>query len=220
MKKILLSICAVILMTFPAHAEKRLGLSLAHTMFDSSGTETTKSSGEKNNGDAEEDVLVPSFFFEVAGSSGRALGFDIVPVDNQELGSGTGSDDDAETSGANKASAELTGHYTIYGLAPVGSAGAYLKAGISMATIDTTENLATGTKYGNEDVKGLVLGVGVNKEKDNGAFFRVEGTYTDYEDVSFLGTFNGNATGDSAVRNKIDADIDAVALRISLGKSF
>ena len=57
-------------------------------------------------------------------------------------------------------------------------------------------------------------------EKDNGAFFRVEGTYSDYEDVTFLGTFNGNATGDSAVRNKIDADIDAVALRISLGKSF
>ena len=220
MKKILLSICAAILITFPAHAEKRIGLSLAHTMFDTNGTETTKSSGEKNNGDAEEDVLVPSLFFEIANSDGRALGFDIVAVDNQELGSGTGSDDDAETSGANKASAELTGHYSIYGLAPIGSAGGYFKAGLAMATIDTTETLATGTKYGNEDVKGLLIGIGVNKEKDNGAFFRVEGTYTDYEDVSFLGTFNGNATGDSAVRNKIDADIDAVALRISLGKSF
>ena len=220
MKKILLSICAIMLITFSAHAEKRIGLSLAHTILDTSGTETTKSSGEKNNGSAEEDVLVPSLFFEIANSDGRALGFDIVAVDNQELGSGTGSDDDAETSGANKASAELTGHYSIYGLAPIGSAGGYFKAGLAMATIDTTETLATGTKYGNEDVKGLLIGIGVNKEKDNGAFFRVEGTYTDYEDVTFLGTFNGNAAGDSAVRNKIDADIDALALRISLGKSF
>ena len=220
MKKILLSVCAMMLITSSAHADKRIGISAAFTMFDTSGTETTKSSSEKNSTTKEEEVVVPSLFFEIANDRGAALGFDIVPVDNQELGSGTGSDDDAETSGANKASAELTGHYTVYGLAPIGSAGGYLKAGLAYATIDTTETLATGTKYGNEDVKGFVIGVGVNKERDNGAFFRVEGTYTDYEDVSFLGTFNGNATGDSAVRNKIDADIDAVALRISLGKSF
>ncbi len=220
MKKILLSICAVMLITFSAHAEKRIGISAAFTMLDTSGTETTKSSKQKNSTSKEENVVVPSLFFEIANDDGRALGFDIVPVDNQELGSGTGSDDDAETSGANKASAELTGHYTIYGLMPVGSNGGYIKAGLAYATIDTTETLKTGTSYGNEDVNGFVLGVGVNKESDAGTFFRVEGTYTDYEDVNFKGSFNGNATGDSANRNEIDADIDAIALKISLGKSF
>ena len=54
----------------------------------------------------------------------------------------------------------------------------------------------------------------------NGAFFRTELTRTDYEDVTFLGSFNGNAAGDSAVRNKVDANVDATALRVSFGKSF
>ena len=220
MKKILLSICAIMLITFSAHAEKRIGLSLAHTILDTSGTETTKSSGEKNSTSKEEDVIVPSFFLEFANDDGRAFGIDVVPVDDMELGSGTGSDDDAETSGANKASAELTGHMTLYGLVPVGSAGAYLKAGLAMATIETTETLKTGTSYGNENVKGFIVGLGLNKDNANGTFFRVEGTYTDYDDVNFKGSFNGNAAGDSAVRNEIDADIDAVAIRLSVGRSF
>ena len=49
----------------------------------------------------------------------------------------------------------------------------------------------------------------------NGTFFRSELTYTDYEDVSI----NGTADSDG-VKNKIDADIDAVAFRISIGKAF
>ncbi len=220
MKKIFLSICAIMLITFSAHAEKRIGVSAALTMFDTSGTETTKSSGEKNNGEESETVIVPSVFFEFVGDTGVALGFDIVPVDNQELGSGSRTDDDAETSGDNKASAELTGHYTVYGLKPVGSAGAYLKFGLARATIDTTETLSTGTVYGNEDVDGLVIGLGLNREGDNGGFFRFESTYTDYDDVTINGSFGGNAAGDSAVRNKIDADIDALAIRLSVGRSF
>ena len=103
---------------------------------------------------------------------------------------------------------------------PFGDQGAYIKAGVAQATIDTTETLKTGTKYGNEDVNGLMLGIGVERSSANGAFFRTELTRTDYEDVTFLGSFNGNAAGDSAVRNKVDANVDATALRISFGKSF
>ena len=158
--------------------------------------------------------MVPAIFFEIANDRGLALGVDFTPAD-AELGSGTGDDDDAETSGANKASAELTGHYTIYGLLPVGSAGAYLKAGVAHASIDTLETLATGTEYGNADVNGVLVGLGFNRESGNGGFFRMEGTYTDYEDV----TFNGSLDGDS-VRNVIDADVDALAIRIAFGKAF
>ena len=50
---------------------------------------------------------------------------------------------------------------------------------------------------------------------DNGMFFRTEATYTDYEDVSFT----GSADADS-VKNKIDAEVDALAFRISIGKAF
>ena len=212
MKKLLVYLVATMFMAASAYAEKRLGVSLAYTMFDSSGTEETKSSGEKNSGSVEEDVIVPALFFEVANDNGLALGLDFTPV-NQEIGSGTGDDDDAETSGANKASAELTGHYTAYVLIPVKAA--YIKAGVAHASIDTTENLATGTEYGNADVNGILFGIGFERERDNGGFFRMEGTYTDYEDV----TFNGALDGDS-VRNVIDADVDALAIRISVGKAF
>ena len=219
MKKILLTVTAFLFVTANAFAAGNIGISGAFTNLDSSGTETTKSSGEKNSTTKSEDVVVPSLFIEFETRAPFLIGFDIVPV-TSDLGSGTGDDDDAETSGANKASAEISAHGTVYALLPVGSNGAYFKAGYAIANVDTTETLATGTTYGNESVTGLTVGLGFQKDNSNGSFFRIEGTYTDYEDLNFKGSLNGNAVGDSAVRNEIDADIDATALRISLGKAF
>ena len=220
MKKILTFVSALMLITFSAHAEKRIGVSGALSMFDSSGTETVKSSGTKNDGSHDETVIVPSLFIEIANDAGLTLGLDYVPV-QAEIGSSvnartdTDTDDASDTAGDNKAAAELTGHFTAYLLAPVGGNGAYLKGGLALATIETTESLATGTTYGNEDVYGILVGAGINRDLDNGMFFRTEATYTDYEDVSFT----GSADADS-VRNKIDAEVDALAFRISIGKAF
>ena len=194
MKKVLIYIVASMFIAASAYAEKRIGVSVAYTMFDSSGTEETKSSGEKNSTSVEEDVIVPAIFFEIANDRGLALGV---------------------TAGDNDVSAELAGHFTIYGLLPVGSNGAYLKAGVAHASIDTTETLATGTEYGNADVNGILVGLGFNRESGNGGFFRMEGTYTDYEDVQFKGSLDGDS-----VRNVIDADVDAIAIRLSVGKAF
>ena len=220
MKKIFTFVSALMLIAFSAHAEKRIGVSGALSMFDSSGTETVKSSGTKNDGSHDETVVVPSLFLEIANDQGLTLGLDYVPV-QAEIGSSTNArtdtdtDDASDTAGDNKASAELTGHFTAYLLAPVGGSGAYLKGGVALATIDTTENLATGTTYGNEDVFGMLIGAGFSRDLDNGAFLRTEATYTDYEDVSFT----GSADSDS-VRNKIEAEVDALAFRISIGKAF
>ncbi len=213
MKKILIYVIATMFMAVSAYAEKRVGVSLAYTMFESAGTEETKSSAEKNSTTVEEDVLVPAIFVEFANDRGAALGIDYTPADS-ELGSGTGDDDDAETSGANKASAELTGHFTLYGLVPMGSGGAYLKAGVAHASIDTTENLATGTTYGNADVNGIIVGLGFERETNDG-FLRMEATYSDYEDVKFRGALDSDS-----VRNVVDADVDALAFRISVGRAF
>ena len=221
MKRLILSICAVMLIAFSAHADKRIGVLCSFdTTFDSSGTETTKSSGEKNSATEEEDVIVPSLFVEFANDRGIALGFDIVPVDNQELGSGTGSDDDAETSGANTASAELTGHYTLYGLAPLGSGGAYFKFGLARATIDTTENLSTGTTYGNEDVDGVLVGIGLNRVGLTVEHFLEWKVLTQIMMTLTLKVHLMVTQLVTAVRNEIDADIDALAFRISVGRSF
>ncbi len=219
MKKILILVSAILFTSASAFAAGNIGISVANTSFDTSGTETTKSSGEKNSTTKDEDVIIPSLFIEFQTPAPFLVGLDIVPVEG-ELGSGTGSDDDNESSGANKASAELAAHVTGYALLPLGSRGAYAKLGVSVAKIDTTEELATGTSYGNENVTGYMIGLGVQKDNSNGSFFRLEATHTDYEDANFKGSFNGNAVGDSAVRNEVDADVDATAIRISLGKSF
>ena len=219
MKKILLSLVALMFISANAFAGVNVGISGAFTSLLTDGTETTKSSGQKNTGSKLEQVIVPSLFLEFQTEMGIAVGVDLVPG-SADLGSGTGRDDDAETAGANKASAELTSHNTIYALVPLGGSGLYVKGGLARATIDTTETLATGTKYGNEDVDGLIFGLGYQADRDNGLFIRAEGTYTDYDSVKFKGSLGGNAAGDSAVRNVIDADIDAIALRVSVGKAF
>ena len=214
MKKILTMITAILFVSASAYAEMRIGISGALTGLSTDGTETTKSSNQKNTGSRDEDVVVPSLFIEHSPNGGIAFGLDVVPGE-AELGTGTGADDDAETSGANKAGAELESHITAYVLLPVRDNGFYLKAGVAMATVNTTEVLATGTTYGNEDINGLLVGAGVHKQNDNGMFFRLEASYTDYEDVSITGSPDSDS-----VSNKVDADVDATAFRVSIGKAF
>jgi len=222
MKKIFIIATSIMLLTFANvnAAEKRIGVSAAFTQFSSDGSETMKSSGTKTSKTHDETVVVPSIFIEAANDNGLAIGLDFMPVE-AELGSGTNArtdtdtDDASDTAGDNKVSAELTSHTTLYLSKSLGDSGAYLKGGVAMATIDTTETLATGSVYGNEDVTGMLIGLGMNRDNANGTFFRTELTYTDYDDVSI----NGTADSDG-VKNKIDADIDAIAFRISIGKAF
>ena len=212
MKKLILTTLSIILLPIAAYsAETRIGFTAALSFFTSDGTETTKSSGEKNSTEIEEDVIVPGIFIEKENDNGFTFGFEYNPGE-AELGSGTGDNDDDETSGANKASAEVSGHMSFYGLIPTGPG--FVRLGIVRASVDTTETLATGTKYGDEDVNGFVIGYGVQRSGD-GNFVRLEGTYTMYDDL----TFNGSLDGDS-VRNKVDAEIDALAIKLSVGKNF
>ena len=220
MKKILTTLLVTLFVASTAHAEKRIGISGAYTMFSSDGTETVKSSAQKNEKTHDEDVVVPSIFVEFVNDNGVGIGLDFIPA-SAELGSAvnartdTDTDDASDTAGDNKVSAELTSHTTLYVLLPVRDSGFYLKGGMARATIDTTETLATGSTYGNEDVHGIMIGAGVSKDNDSGVFFRSEVTYTDYEDATFKGSLDTNS-----VRNTIDGNVDALAVRFSIGKSF
>ncbi len=216
MKKLIMFLVSALFAFSVANAETRIGISGAFTALETSGTETRKANSTKTSKTVEEDVLVPSIFAEYVTDYGVALGVDYIPVE-AELGSGTGANDDAETSGANKASAEITGHLTLYALVPMGESF-YLKAGYAMTSIDTTETLATGTAYGNETVNGYTVGVGLAADADNGYFYRLEGTYSDYEDADFNGTLLTEAS--ASVRNKVNAELEALAIRFSVGKSF
>ena len=64
--------------------------------------------------------------------------------------------------------------------------------------------------YGNASTEGLMAGIGMSRDLDNGAFARGELSYVDYDDISIT------STGGSTVK----ASVDSVNLTFSIGKSF
>ena len=219
MKKIILAISVLSLVSFSANAiERKIGVTAALSNFDSTGTETLKSSNNKTTADVSETVIVPSIFFEVVTDNGVGVGLDYVPAE-AEIGSksqtktDTDTDDASDTSGTNTAAAEVSGHTTLYLTFPVREA--FLKIGYVRADVDTTENLATGTTYGNKSVNGTMVSLGIDRDLANGKFFRAELAHTDYSSVSLTGSADSDG-----VSNQIEADVDSTALRLSIGKTF
>ena len=219
MKKLITSIFGFVLICFSANSvERKIGVTAAFTNFESSGTETMKSNGDKTSADVSESVIVPSLFFEITSDAGLGIGVDFIPSD-ADIGSKSktkvdiDTDDTADNGGTNKASAVVSGHQTIYLRIPVKAA--FLKLGYVDADIETTENLATGTTYGNKSVNGTMISIGFDRDLPKGTFLRAELAHTDYDDI----TLKGSSDTDG-VNNKVDADVDATSLRFSIGKVF
>ena len=216
MKKIHQLIIALIMLAFSStsYAEMKYGVSGALTFIDASGTETE--GGEKNSGDAENIVAIPSLFAEYAFSDTISLGIDYIPLKadvsdktkkrTDTETSVTGTATTTSTSRTQSAQAELENHITLYANYNMGN-GLYFKGGVAQVTLNTDESLGTGSKYGEDDIMGYVVGFGV----DSGNW-RTELTFTDYEDISLTSTV---ARTGVTTNNKIDADLDTVALRIS-----
>ena len=214
MKKII-TIAFAIFFSFSnlAYAEMRYGISGALTMIDATGSETE--GGETTNGAADNMVIIPSVFVEFDAGSNLSIGLDYIPMDadvsddvkqrTDTETSVTGDADETTTSRTQKAQAELTDHITLYANYDLG--GYYIKAGIAQVTINTTESLGTGSKYGNVDINGGVFGIGT--EEGN---HRFELVYTDYEDISITSSV---ARTDVSTNNKIEADLDTLAFKYS-----
>ena len=220
MKKFIISIFAAICFAATSNAEVLIGVSGAITGVDTTGTETLKSSSNQTSTSEQATTGVPSIFIEFVNDAGVGIGLDYIPADF-EIGArsvtktDTDVDDSSDTSGTNKASAEISNHLTAYVSVPVADTGAYVKLGYVQVTINTTESLATGTSYGNADINGWTGGLGFGKKFDNNAVVRIEGTYTDYDEINIT----GSADADS-VSNTIRAEPEAYALRLSLAYAF
>ena len=106
---------------------------------------------------------------------------------------------------------------SIYLTMPV-SDGAYVKAGYMQATLVTSENLATGSKYEDIDMTGLQVGAGYEGSLGDMAFWRAEGTYQMWDDLSTSGS-EANASDDST-KNKITAELGSVTGTLSVGMKF
>tara|TARA_B110001452_G_scaffold79851_1_gene65314 strand:- start:549 stop:1208 length:660 start_codon:yes stop_codon:yes gene_type:complete len=207
---------AAILMVLPSSAEVRVGLGLGQTAVESDGTQTLKDSSVKSTSSQDESTLIPSLFVEIANDSGFGLGLEIVPG-TADIGAKTRADDDEESSNGNKASAEINGLTSVYLMKTFGT-GFFVKAGMTQTEVVTTEALNTGSTYGNETVTGGLIGAGFTKTNDNGVFFRASAEYTDYDNISL--TSKTDVGGTAGSFNKISANVDTTAFKISIGKAF
>ena len=204
--KFLAYICSFLFVCGVANAEVKFGASLMVGQADTSGHELEAgSASDKNSKSIKETFIGGSIFIEAVGDNGLTVGLDYVPLD-VELGSGKRTDPSGTTgrdSGTRSASADVVNLITLYTNIPVGTGGYYGLLGVHSATVETSETLPTST-YGNEDILGLQVGVGLRS--GNAKF---EFSYSDFEDI----TLNGKG-GNS---NKIEADADAMMFKVAYG---
>ena len=215
MKKLLsIFLSFLFISTSLAKADVGIGVTGALHMFDASGTETTRQSNEKNNGTHSEDAIVPELFIEMIGDNGSALGISYIPTRDMGSKSRTDSNSDGD-SGTYTAKAELDNVIQIYVDTPtysVGPAGLYAKLGIQTATILTGESLNSGSTYPDEDVFGYTIGIGAKGDLTGGMYYKAELTYTNFEDYE--------ADSSSTPANKVEAELEAYAAKLSLGYKF
>ena len=193
-----------------------IGLTGAVHMFDVSGTETTRSSNEKNTGSHSEDVIVPEIFAEAILDNGAAVGISYIPT--RDMGSKSRADTNSEgDSGTYKAEAELDNVVQIYVDVPFGEVqgyNVYGKVGLQHATIVTLESLNSGSTYPDQDVYGFTVGLGTKGDLPygNNMYYKAEVTYTDFEDYT--------ADSNSSPANKVEAELEDIAAKLSIGYKF
>tara|TARA_Y100000768_G_C23974649_1_gene682429 strand:+ start:402 stop:1061 length:660 start_codon:yes stop_codon:yes gene_type:complete len=219
MKKSLTVLLSLLFISFQtANAETvGFGITGAYNFVEVSGTETTRTSNQLNSGDHSEEVLIPEIFGEFLLDNGGALGLSYIPTGN--MGSKSRKDTNTEgSSGTYKAEAELENVFQIYMdiPTPIGIAGndIYAKAGLQFATIATLESLNSGSTYPDEDVYGYSIGFGSKGDLaiGDGLYYKAEATYTD------LGEYS--AGDEAGTGNKVEADLESFAIKLSIGKKF
>tara|TARA_B110000503_G_scaffold31144_1_gene50308 strand:- start:424 stop:1074 length:651 start_codon:yes stop_codon:yes gene_type:complete len=216
MKKLLIISASILLAFANVNAvEKRIGIAAGYTNVEADGTETLKDSSKKASKSVDDNTVIPSIFFELAADNGFGLGIEHVPG-SADIGTQSRTDDDEETAGNNKASAEIDGLTSLYAIKTFDN-GLFLKAGMTQTDVITKETLATGSTYGNKSVDGKLIGIGIHKTRDNGVFFRASAEYTDYDSFKLT---SGVADAVTGTTNTIDADVDTTAFKISIGKAF
>ena len=223
MKKVLISTLGMLFMTASAFAAN-VGVSGTALYYSASGTETTKSSSEKNDKSDSGFAPMASVFVEQELGTGVTVGLDLMPY-SAKIGSGSmNKDDDAETSGTNKVDVNFKNHVTLYAEVPTnfgGIDGGFIKVGLHRVSVETDDVLSTGSKYGDEDITGFMLGFGKKGDLANGGFFKIEGQVSRYGGATFDAATGGNAAGDGSVFNKVELDdFTTAGIKFSVGKAF
>jgi len=216
MKKLLIITSTIFLYVISAQAGVNIGITGMAVDMTAKGSETLKTSSAVQNRTKSDTFGTPEIFIENERDSGVIIGLSVIPMD-AEISSNSLSRTDELTAGSstvtNKASAEFSGHSTLYLLLPINDSGLFGKVGIGRVDVKSTESLGTGAAYGDKVVNFKTIGLGYKKDLSDGMFARFEGSYSDYESIEL------KSTGSDAV-STIKGDIDTVNARFTIGKSF
>ena len=212
MKKIITTVGSILLLTIvSAKAEIGIGISGAMHFISGDGTETTRTSNQKNTGSHDEEAVVPEIFLEAIGDNGIALGVSYIPT--RDIGSKSRSDTNSDgDTGSYKAAAELDNVIKFYTDIPAGSIvgyPTYIHLGIQHVTLSTLESLNSGATYPDADLFGATIGLGTKGDLGNNLYYKGEVSYTNFE------TYEATGAG-----NKVVADLEDYAAKISIGYKF
>ena len=225
MKKILIGFFASLILSSAAFAgQYGVGVTGSFASISAEGTEADKdgtadTSVRKAN--ASHDVIVPSVFAEYSFDNGFTLGYDYTlgsaDVNSSSISrTDTTTDENEDTldTGKRTAQAEIENVMSIYAEVPL-HAGLYAKGGYVQMDVNTleTEAVAGGSTYGNDTVDGITYGLGYKNSFGDNGFYKIEGTYTDMDSM----TFNSSETTKG---NKITADLDVTKATFAIGYNF
>lgn len=216
MKRLVSLISSLFLISIvSANAEMGIGISGAAHMIDGSGSETTRTSGQVNNGSHDEVAVVPELFIETIADSGFTLGLSYIPT--RDMGSKSRSDTNSEgDTGTYTAKAELDNVIKFYADIPTGGqilgGDTYVHLGVQHVTVSTLESLNSGSTYPNKDLLGGTIGFGAKGDLPygNNLYYKSEITYSNFK--TYEATSNAG--------NKVTADLEDIAARFSIGYKF
>tara|TARA_B100000965_G_C19417281_1_gene680510 strand:- start:2 stop:778 length:777 start_codon:yes stop_codon:yes gene_type:complete len=124
--------------------------------------------------------------------------------------------------GTQKAGIKLQNHKMVYIQlhAPMNES-LYIKIAGMNVDIETVEDLATGSSYGDKNnLKGASIGIGFTNYFEDSFFYKAEAAYSEYEDIDLKGSVS-TANGETGAFNRLKAEnIEGSSLRLSLGKAF
>ena len=222
---ILAAISALLMLTVTSanSIELKAGVSANGMAAYANAKETVKDGGRTTN---EEAIIATSFasvFVEVASEDlmGLGLGVSLAPEvadlekETRHIAQAVSGEGDTD-GGVQTIDGKIQDYASIYLTLPVGSDGAYIKAGYIQATLKTQENLASGSKYADVDMTGTVIGGGYEGSLGDMAFWRAEGSYQMWDDISE----GGSEAGGDGSKNNISAELGSVTGSLSVGVKF
>ena len=216
MKKIIITIFALLFATASYSIEKptfSAGLSVAGGVFEADGASEKNADATKTASEDDAEALygIGSIFLEAKFNDKFILGVDYVPhsLDTETT---ENVQDEGGSNKTNTVQIDFEDYTTIYAAVFLND-NVYAKAGYVQVDAITNENLGTGGAYGNETFDGYTLGLGYNRDLDNGAFIRLEGNYTEFDGVT------STNTADTTKSITVDG-ITGYGAKISVGKNF